>query len=65
VSVSICIDDDLDIAVADDGVGMDPSAARSGLVNLRTRAVARGGSLAISRTPSGGTLVRWHVPVER
>lgn len=65
VAVSICIGDDLDISVADDGVGMDRDAARSGLLNLRTRAVARGGSLTISSSSLGGTLVRWHVPVER
>jgi signal transduction histidine kinase len=65
VSVTISVGEDLDIVVADDGVGMDPGAARSGLVNLRTRAAAHDGSLTISRSSLGGTLVRWHTPVER
>lgn len=65
VSVSISIGDELGIVIADDGVGMAPEAARSGLVNLRTRARAHGGNLTISRSASGGTVVRWHVPFER
>jgi signal transduction histidine kinase len=65
VSVSISIGDDLGIVIADDGVGMGPEAARSGLVNLRNRARAHDGDLTISSSASGGTVVRWHVPVER
>jgi signal transduction histidine kinase len=65
VSVSLSVGDDLDIAVSDDGVGMEAGASRSGLVNLLSRARAHGGDLTISRSPLGGTLVRWHVPVER
>ncbi len=65
VSVSISVGDDLDIAISDDGVGMEPDAARSGLVNLRNRASAHDGTLTISQSPSGGTVVRWQIPVER
>lgn len=65
VSVAISVGDDLDIAISDDGVGMEAEAAHSGLVNLRTRASAHGGDLSIGRSSLGGTLVRWHVPVER
>jgi signal transduction histidine kinase len=65
VTVSLSAGDDLDIVIADDGVGMDPDAARSGLVNLRNRARAHDGSLTISRPVSGGSEIRWHVPVER
>lgn len=65
VSVTISVGVDLDISVADDGTGMEPTSARSGLVNLRTRAQAHQGDLSITRSELGGTLLRWHTPLER
>ena len=65
VSVLISVTEELEIAVGDDGVGMGARAARSGLVNLRTRAAAHHGSLTITTSPLGGALVRWTVPLER
>lgn len=49
------------VAVTDDGVGMDPGEARSGLVNLATRAEDLGGSLRLSS--EDGTRLVWQVPL--
>lgn len=65
VSVLISVTEQLEIAVGDDGVGMQAGTARSGLVNLRARAEGHDGSLTISASPLGGALVRWTVPLER
>lgn len=55
--------DDVLVVIRDNGVGIPPGAARSGLVNLRERAEARGGScFAIDLEPSG-TEVQWRVPL--
>jgi len=51
------------VAVTDDGVGCDPEAARSGLVNLRERAERLGGDFQLSRVVPHGTEVRWSVPL--
>jgi signal transduction histidine kinase len=49
------------VVVADDGVGLPASTARSGLANLADRAERRGGRLTTApRAP--GTEVRWAVP---
>ncbi|GAA1839257.1 GAF domain-containing sensor histidine kinase [Microlunatus capsulatus] len=53
----------LTLTVADDGVGLRPSARRSGLSNLRFRAEQRGGRLELERAPEGGLLVRWSIPL--
>lgn len=50
------------VQVVDDGVGMARDAARSGLVNLATRAENLGGSLRVSSARSGGTSLVWQVP---
>jgi len=51
------------VQVVDDGVGMARDAARSGLVNLASRAEHLGGSLRVSSSRAGGTSVVWQVPV--
>lgn len=53
----------LTMTVADDGVGLRPSARRSGLSNLRSRAERRGGRLELERAPAGGLLLRWSIPL--
>ena len=60
VAVEAC--DEVTVTVADDGVGLPPVTARSGLANLADRAERRGGRLTASAGPSG-TEVRWTVPV--
>ncbi|SDT22896.1 Signal transduction histidine kinase [Friedmanniella luteola] len=53
----------LTMTVSDDGVGLRPSARRSGLSNLRFRAERRGGRLELDRGPAGGLLLRWSIPL--
>jgi signal transduction histidine kinase len=51
------------LTVSDDGVGLGPSARRSGLSNLRQRAERRGGHLELERSSDGGLLLRWTIPL--
>ncbi|BEV16113.1 sensor histidine kinase [Herbaspirillum sp. DW155] len=59
----------LHLSVSDDGCGLDPQRALRGgrpghgLTNMRLRAEALGGSLALAARPGGGTVVRVDVPV--
>ncbi|MDC5695981.1 GAF domain-containing protein [Intrasporangium calvum] len=50
------------VRVTDDGIGLDAEDARSGLVNLRCRALAHRGSLEIGRGVAGGAELKWRVP---
>jgi signal transduction histidine kinase len=62
VTVTLTADDDgVRVVVTDDGRGLDPAAARSGLANLADRAERRGGRLTVPPRASG-TQVRWSVP---
>jgi signal transduction histidine kinase len=51
------------VVVEDDGVGITPGAARSGLRNLASRAAELGGELRVDRGRLGGTRLTWEVPV--
>lgn len=63
-SVRVSVDEGrLCIQVLDDGIGLAPTAAHSGLANLRTRAVQHGGDLRIGNRPEGGVEVAWTVPL--
>ena len=55
----------LELTVADDGVGYRHESGRAGLGldNLVERAVERGGSASISKREPWGTIVRWQVPL--
>ncbi len=64
VTVTVDAGDDLVIEVRDDGIGIDPAAARSGLRNLERRARDCGGELTVDTPPGGGTLLRWRVPLQ-
>jgi signal transduction histidine kinase len=55
--------DRLTAEVVDNGVGIDPRAARSGLRNLERRAAALGGDLLVEPLPERGTRLRWSVPL--
>ncbi|ANC29888.1 GAF domain-containing sensor histidine kinase [Isoptericola dokdonensis] len=55
--------DELTCTVADDGVGFDPAAARSGLLNLAERAAELGGALTISSRDPHGSEIVWRVPL--
>jgi signal transduction histidine kinase len=52
------------IDVTDDGTGIDPSAARSGLHNLEQRALGCGGTLSVSAVHPHGTRLTWRVPLD-
>jgi signal transduction histidine kinase len=64
VTVTVTAREEVEVAVADDGVGLAPVAVRSGLGNLSDRAERRGGRLVIA-TNGSGTEVRWTVPARR
>jgi signal transduction histidine kinase len=63
VTVTVEVDGDLLVDVVDDGVGIGPDVARSGLRNLDERARGCGGELAVRREPLGGTRLSWRVPL--
>lgn len=52
------------ITVTDDGRGIQQGGRRSGLENLRARAIERGGVFAVGAAAPRGTQVRWAVPWE-
>ncbi|WP_439657789.1 GAF domain-containing sensor histidine kinase [Lentzea sp. HUAS TT2] len=52
------------ISMVDNGVGMPPHVARSGLRNLEERAAGYGGTCAVADEPGGGTRVTWQVPLD-
>jgi signal transduction histidine kinase len=52
------------LEVADDGAGFDPSSASGlGLVSMRQRAAAAGGTVSVVSAPGQGTRVRLEAPV--
>ncbi|WJK44091.1 GAF domain-containing sensor histidine kinase [Solwaraspora sp. WMMA2056] len=57
------LDGHVELTVADDGVGVDPAAARGGLVNMRQRAEQHGGTFTIATADPRGTLLTWTVPL--
>jgi signal transduction histidine kinase len=61
VTVTLTAEEEVRVVVTDDGCGLHPRAARSGLANLADRAERRGGRL--TTVPRAvGTQVRWTVP---
>lgn len=59
-------DDALTLTVTDDGTGVDPAGpARhtGGLANMRHRAERHRGTFTLTESASGGTRVRWRVPL--
>lgn len=65
VSVSLVgHDDEIELAIEDDGRGFDPRAGSSGfgLVGMRERTTLVGGSLVVASRPGSGTTVRVSLP---
>lgn len=60
--VSLVVDQDVDLEVSDDGVGMPPTGHRSGLANMAERASELGGACTVTAADPG-TLVHWEVPI--
>jgi signal transduction histidine kinase len=63
VTVTLDVTDEVVVEVRDDGRGIDPTVARSGLRNITERAQGRGGFSTVQRLPEGGTLLRWWAPL--
>ncbi|WP_409332752.1 GAF domain-containing protein [Trujillonella humicola] len=59
VTVTLDVTDEVVLEVVDDGRGIDPRAARSGLRNLAERAQRRGGGVTVEPVADGGTRLRW------
>ncbi|BAU87340.1 two-component sensor [Streptomyces laurentii] len=55
----------LAVTVGDDGIGIPPDAARSGLRNLAERAARLNGELTVRARPrpEGGTSLEWRIPL--
>lgn len=62
-------EDELELRIADDGKGFDPSAVLHGghdsygLLSIRERAMISGGSAEIQSSPETGTVVSAHLPL--
>ena len=63
VTVTLDVADEVVLEVVDDGRGIDPAAARSGLRNLEERARRHHGEASVVPLPDGGTRVRWSAPM--
>ncbi|NEW46895.1 GAF domain-containing sensor histidine kinase [Nocardia cyriacigeorgica] len=64
VSVKLTIGDDVVLEVIDDGVGLPDIIERhSGLANMAARTEEAGGTFGVEPNPSGGTILRWSVPL--
>lgn len=63
LTVTVSVDDDLTIEVADNGRGIGADVTGSGLTNLRRRAEEVGGSCSVLAAPDGGTRLTWRAPL--
>jgi signal transduction histidine kinase len=63
VTVTLDVADDVVVEILDDGRGLDPKAARSGLRNLEQRARRHGGEAAVETLADGGARLRWSAPL--
>jgi signal transduction histidine kinase len=62
VTVRVAYDDGLVVEVTDDGIG-GPAGSGNGIVGMRERAAALGGSVEAGPLAGGGFLVRAHLPI--
>jgi signal transduction histidine kinase len=63
IVVTVEADADLIIDVLDDGIGMPPGVARSGLLGVESRAAKCGGMARVVPGPEGGTRLTWRAPL--
>ena len=62
VEVTVTVDADIELRIADDGSGLPDGVSRSGLANMEARATALGGKLHLESAEPSGLVVRWVVP---
>jgi signal transduction histidine kinase len=63
VDLVVTADQDLVVVIQDDGTGIPPDRAWSGLANLTDRAAELGGGLLVKAAEDGGTRLEWRVPL--
>jgi signal transduction histidine kinase len=63
LTVTVKVDDDLVIEVADNGRGISERTKSSGLTNMHYRAQQAGGTFTVDTPSSGGTMLRWTAPL--
>jgi signal transduction histidine kinase len=61
-SVEVAVNEDLQVRVTDNGVGMPPNGRRSGVANMAVRAQQLGGMFTIELADPG-TQLTWRVPL--
>ena len=63
VDVRLAVGDEVVLTVVDDGVGLPDDVTPSGLRNIAARAEQLGGTCSVVAGETGGTTVRWIVPL--
>ncbi len=63
LTIAIEVADELCIEVVDNGRGLPDDITEAGLMTLRQRAAATGGTLDVGRAAGGGTRLRWVAPL--
>ena len=61
--IQVTVHDRLTLDVVDDGIGVQPTTRRSGLVNLQARAERHHGTLQVIPHDPAGTRLSWSVPI--
>lgn len=62
LAVTVKVENDVYVKVADNGRGDPADMAGSGLTSLQHHAQQAGGAFTIADEPGGGTVVRWRAP---
>ena len=62
VDIVVTVDEDLTVAIIDNGSGIGQPKRLSGIANAQTRQLLRG-QLNVRPQPGGGTCFEWRVPL--
>lgn len=63
LTVTVKVDDELSIEVADNGRGISERTKTGGLTNMHYRAQQVGGTFTVDTPSAGGTVLRWAAPL--